>query len=215
MIVVSAPVLWSRDVSCRIRIAGSGFTATGAQVGAKFRGTNRIGNRRWKTVGVVVDADPGRRFSFRVTTMGLKVAEWSYMFESTAAGVKSPRTGLTNGPVSSSRSPRWRLGLQTAPRSTELAWSKPSSASSRRQSPPLPRAEANGRGRTSHLSASDPPRMAIQEGARSDGYVYGSSPLSATERVSLDGLPISRSRVSHTVEWSEVSVVDFTRQAGT
>ena len=65
---------------------------TGAHAGAKFRGTNRIGKRTWKTVGTVVDADPGRRFFFRVTTIGLKVAEWGYTFESTAAGCRVTET---------------------------------------------------------------------------------------------------------------------------
>jgi uncharacterized protein YndB with AHSA1/START domain len=62
--------------------------ATGPQAGAKFRSTNRIGKKRWKTVATVVDADPGRRFSFLVTAMGLKVAEWSYTFEPTATGCR-------------------------------------------------------------------------------------------------------------------------------
>jgi uncharacterized protein YndB with AHSA1/START domain len=62
--------------------------ATGALAGAKFRATNRVGKRKWKTLATVVDADPSRRFSFRVTTMGLKVAEWSYTFEPTAAGCR-------------------------------------------------------------------------------------------------------------------------------
>jgi uncharacterized protein YndB with AHSA1/START domain len=62
--------------------------ATSARPGAKFRGTNQIGKRKWKTVATVVDADPGSRFSFRVSTMGLKVAEWSYVFEPTASGCR-------------------------------------------------------------------------------------------------------------------------------
>ncbi len=66
--------------------------ATGPRPGAKFRGSNRIGKRRWNTVATVVDADPGRRFSFRVTTMGLKVAEWSYTFEPTATGCRVTET---------------------------------------------------------------------------------------------------------------------------
>jgi uncharacterized protein YndB with AHSA1/START domain len=62
--------------------------ATRALPGARFRGTNQIGKRKWKTVATVVDADPGSRFSFRVSTMGLKVAEWSYVFEPTAGGCR-------------------------------------------------------------------------------------------------------------------------------
>jgi uncharacterized protein YndB with AHSA1/START domain len=68
--------------------------ATSPQPGAKFRGTNRIGKRKWSTVATVVDADPGRRFSFRVATMGLKVAEWSYTFEPTATGCRVTETWI-------------------------------------------------------------------------------------------------------------------------
>lgn len=67
-------------------------SATSAQPGAKFRGANRIGRRKWKTVATVVDAESGRRFSFRVSTMGLKVAEWSYAFEPTATGCRVTET---------------------------------------------------------------------------------------------------------------------------
>jgi uncharacterized protein YndB with AHSA1/START domain len=62
--------------------------ATGPAPGAKFKATNRVGKRKWSTVATVVDADPGRRFSFRVGAMGLKVAEWSYTFEPTATGCR-------------------------------------------------------------------------------------------------------------------------------
>jgi hypothetical protein len=68
--------------------------ATSPQPGAKFRGTNRIGKRKWKTVATVVDAESGRRFSFRVATMGLKVAEWSYAFEPTANGCRVTETWI-------------------------------------------------------------------------------------------------------------------------
>jgi uncharacterized protein YndB with AHSA1/START domain len=66
--------------------------ATGAQPGAKFRGTNRRGKRRWKSVGTVVDAEPGRRFSFRVTAGMFRVAEWGYTFEPTATGCRVTET---------------------------------------------------------------------------------------------------------------------------
>jgi hypothetical protein len=68
--------------------------ATGPKAGAKFRGTNRNEKKKWKTVATVVDADPGRRFSFRVTAVGLKVAEWIYAFEPTAAGCRVTETWI-------------------------------------------------------------------------------------------------------------------------
>lgn len=68
--------------------------ATGPLPGAKFRGTNRIGKRKWKTEATVVDAEPGRQFSFRVAAMGLKVAEWGYTFEPTATGCRVTETWI-------------------------------------------------------------------------------------------------------------------------
>jgi uncharacterized protein YndB with AHSA1/START domain len=72
--------------------------ATGPQPGAKFRGRNRIGKRKWSTVATVVDSDPGLRFSFRVATMGLEVAEWSYTFEPTATGCRVSETWIDRRP---------------------------------------------------------------------------------------------------------------------
>jgi hypothetical protein len=68
--------------------------ATGPKPGAKFRGTNRNSKKEWKTVATVVDAEPGRRFSFRVTAAGLKVTEWSYAFEPTATGCRATETWI-------------------------------------------------------------------------------------------------------------------------
>ena len=66
--------------------------ATGASPGAKFRATNQIGKRKWSTTATVVDADPGRRFSFQVSTAGLKVAEWRYDFEPNGPGCRVSET---------------------------------------------------------------------------------------------------------------------------
>ncbi len=40
----------------------------------------------------VVDAEPGRRFSFRVTAFGLKIADWAYDFEPTPTGCRVTET---------------------------------------------------------------------------------------------------------------------------
>ncbi len=66
--------------------------ATGAKPGTRFRGVNRNGTKKWKTLGTVVEAEPGRRFSFRVTAVGFKVADWSYTFEPTPAGCRVTET---------------------------------------------------------------------------------------------------------------------------
>ncbi|MCB1014804.1 MAG: SRPBCC family protein [Acidimicrobiales bacterium] len=67
---------WSpENVSCRWADGASGPT-----VGARFSGRNRRGWRRWSTVNEVVEADPGRVFAFRTSSMGLPVARWRYTF---------------------------------------------------------------------------------------------------------------------------------------
>jgi len=54
--------------------------------GAKFRAKNRLGKKAWSTVATVVNAEPGRRFSFHVSTGPVKVANWSYTFAPTPTG---------------------------------------------------------------------------------------------------------------------------------
>ena len=62
--------------------------AAPAQAGARFRATNRVGSKSWKTVTTVVDAQPGRRFAFRPSFGPVKVAEWAYTFEPTGGGCR-------------------------------------------------------------------------------------------------------------------------------
>lgn len=62
--------------------------ATGPRVGARFRGRNRNGVFRWSTIATVIAADPGRRFAFRVTALGLPVAEWRYEIEPAGSGCR-------------------------------------------------------------------------------------------------------------------------------
>lgn len=61
-------------------------TATGPAVGARFRGHNRNGLRRWSTSVQVEQADPGRAFAFRVTYAGIPVARWAYRLEPQGTG---------------------------------------------------------------------------------------------------------------------------------
>jgi uncharacterized protein YndB with AHSA1/START domain len=62
--------------------------ATGASVGAKFRGTNKSGKAQWTTIAKVVVADPGREFAFDVTATGMGVARWGYRLESVDGGTR-------------------------------------------------------------------------------------------------------------------------------
>lgn len=52
--------------------------ATGPAVGARFKGTNRHGWRRWSTTVTVEEAQPGRAFAFRVAFWGVPVSRWRY-----------------------------------------------------------------------------------------------------------------------------------------
>lgn len=60
--------------------------ATGPAVGARFRGWNRKGWRRWWTDATVTKAEPGKEFAFAVSSFGLPVAGWGYRFEPSADG---------------------------------------------------------------------------------------------------------------------------------
>lgn len=55
--------------------------ASGPKVGARFRGSNRDGWRRWSTVSTVTAAEPGRRFAFEVDAGPIPIARWCYDFE--------------------------------------------------------------------------------------------------------------------------------------
>lgn len=57
--------------------------STGPSVGATFKGTNKLGPRRWSTNGRIVVADPPNELAWDVTAVGLKVARWAYRIEST------------------------------------------------------------------------------------------------------------------------------------
>lgn len=73
---------WSPE-NCGGRWLGE---ATGPAVGARFRGRNRKGMRRWSTVCTIDAADPGHLFAFTVRAMGLAVSQWRYTFEGVDAG---------------------------------------------------------------------------------------------------------------------------------
>ena len=56
--------------------------STGPSVGATFKGSNRMGLRRWSTSCEIVVADPPRELAWDVTTVaGLKIARWRYLVE--------------------------------------------------------------------------------------------------------------------------------------
>jgi uncharacterized protein YndB with AHSA1/START domain len=66
--------------------------AVRAVAGARFRGHNRIGARRWSTVSTVVAAEPGRAFGFRTSALGLPVAERRYAIAPAPGGCRVAET---------------------------------------------------------------------------------------------------------------------------
>jgi hypothetical protein len=66
--------------------------ATGPVVGARFRGHNQAGWRRWWTSVEVTEANPGKRFAFHVTVGPFTVADWAYEIEPAGEGTKVTET---------------------------------------------------------------------------------------------------------------------------
>ena len=68
--------------------------------GARFRGTNRNGAKRWRTTGRIVECEPGRRLAFKVSAGGLSVSEWRYALEPTEGGCRVTETWVDQrGPI--------------------------------------------------------------------------------------------------------------------
>jgi hypothetical protein len=87
---------WSPENDGAIWLQG----AKGPQPGAKFRGVNHNGKKKWKSVGRIIDAEPGRLLTFRIKAMGLRVAEWRYEFETTPNGCRVTETWIDQrGPI--------------------------------------------------------------------------------------------------------------------
>jgi hypothetical protein len=72
--------------------------ATGPAVGARFKGTNRRGARRWSTTCTIAEATPGEVFTFDVTAGPAKVARWSYRITPTADGCDVTETWVDHRP---------------------------------------------------------------------------------------------------------------------
>lgn len=62
--------------------------ADGPEVGARFKGTNEAGGKKWSTTCEVTECVPGERFAFAVTGGPFKVATWSYELEPTGSGTR-------------------------------------------------------------------------------------------------------------------------------
>jgi hypothetical protein len=62
--------------------------ATGPAVGAKFKGTNRKGFRRWSTTCTITDAAPGEVFAFDVDYGPTAISHWEYVLTTTPSGTR-------------------------------------------------------------------------------------------------------------------------------
>jgi uncharacterized protein YndB with AHSA1/START domain len=72
--------------------------ATGPAVDARFKGSNKRGIARWSTTNRVVEAEPGRAFSFETNESGTR---WTYRMEADGTGtvVTESRTAFKDRPL--------------------------------------------------------------------------------------------------------------------
>ena len=81
--------------------------ATGAEVGAKFKGENANHGKSWSTVAKVTDADPHRTFGFDVTALGLlPISRWRFDISPTDSGCTVTESWTD-------RRPRWFRPIAT------------------------------------------------------------------------------------------------------
>lgn len=75
---------WSQE--CHTCEWHEGFD--GPVVGATFDGHNRNGEYEWTTQGTVIEAEPGRAFTFECSMMEFHFSTWGYRFEPTDSGCR-------------------------------------------------------------------------------------------------------------------------------
>lgn len=67
-------------------VGGKWVGGTGPAPGAKFKGSNAHGSKKWSTVVEVTDATEPRRFAFATKVGPMVVAEWAYSIEPSGQG---------------------------------------------------------------------------------------------------------------------------------
>ncbi|MFC7303808.1 SRPBCC family protein [Streptomyces monticola] len=84
---VSDPLVMAGLAEETYRARWLGGVATSVP-GARFRGYNRHGVRRWVTTCRITDVEPGRRFAYEVTASPLRIpiSRWQYDIEPAADG---------------------------------------------------------------------------------------------------------------------------------
>ena len=61
--------------------------ATGPAIGARFRGSNRLGWHRWSTTCEVVAYELGREIAWNVSAGGVPISRWGYLLAVAGEGV--------------------------------------------------------------------------------------------------------------------------------
>ena len=90
-------------------------TWEGPQVGARFRGSNRKGWRRWTTTCTVASADPGRLFAFDVAYGPIPIARWTYEFVAEGSGCRVKETWVDHRPAWMLRAEPFVMGITDRP----------------------------------------------------------------------------------------------------
>lgn len=86
--------------------------ASGPAVGARFKGHNRNGRRRWSTSVRVTRCDPGRVFSFAVSSVArIPVSEWTYEITPQGDGCLVTETWSDRRPGWFKRPAGWVTGV--------------------------------------------------------------------------------------------------------
>jgi uncharacterized protein YndB with AHSA1/START domain len=75
---------WSTESTGAKWVGGAG----GPAVGARFKGRNQNGSKKWQTDCVVTACDPSSRFAFEVKAGPMRVARWSYEMEPVDGGCR-------------------------------------------------------------------------------------------------------------------------------
>jgi uncharacterized protein YndB with AHSA1/START domain len=73
---------WSPETTSAEWAKGS----SGPAVGARFKGTNQMGSKKWRSDCIITACEPGKRFAFDVKAGPFKVAGWAYQFAPADSG---------------------------------------------------------------------------------------------------------------------------------
>ena len=85
--------------------------ATGAAVGAVFKGTNKNGKKQWSTSVKVNACDAPRKFSFGLMLLGKNWCDWIYEIEPTATGCRVTHSWVDHRTPLAGTLGKWASGV--------------------------------------------------------------------------------------------------------